>query len=195
MEYFLNPKSYLNEDGIYAFLTLNLHQNIVDINLINEMLTNMYFDTGIANTSKEDFASFFYDTGVDIDPYYLFIKTIEENGTNIYKDNIKDYSKYINGEIKKYVFGGLNANNGTAYNDTVNMSPDDWNTPIKGLKGLAEFTVQKYVNKGKNTSYLLRFDLNSICIGNDPVQYSTASNIAMSHSKLYKKIFVIINFL
>ena len=187
LEYYLNPKTYLTEDNIFVFLSLKKHPDIINHQLFSDILTNTYFDTGVCGTSKEDFVDFFCNMQVDIDPYYIYVKTRIENGTGQDHEDINRYSNYIDGSINKYVFGGLNANNGSAYEDTINLSPDDWITPIKGLNGLAEFTKQSYYDKGQTTPYFMRFDVNSAVSFTDPRQYSTSTDVVLTQGVTYYK--------
>ncbi len=178
VEYFLDPRNFLNEDGIFQFEMLSFSE-IFTIDAVELILKGSfmhqakieYLDReGTAVKTERTYAEVIYEAGktYNINPCYLASKILNEvgsDGSYSVWGNHPDYPGIYN----FYNIGatdGVNAiTRGLAWanggeNGTLTTYSRPWNSPEKSIMGGAEFLASSYIAVGQFTGYLQRFNVN-----------------------------------
>ncbi|MBR3815962.1 MAG: fibronectin type III domain-containing protein [Clostridia bacterium] len=178
VEYFLDPRNFLNENGIFQFERLSFSEiftvDAVDLVLKNSFMHKAkisYLDSA-GNTVKTEktYAEVIYQAGktYNINPCYLASKILNEVGSDGSFSVSGNHPSYP-GIYNFYNIGatdGVNAitrglawaNGGTDGSQKTYSRP--WNTPEKSIMGGAEFLASSYIAVGQFTGYLQRFNVN-----------------------------------
>lgn len=182
VEYFMDPRNFLTEDGIFQFELLGFSENY-SIEMIERVLKGSFMsntkieylkyneskDTFTTVKTDETYAEVIYDAGktYNINPCYLASKILNELGSDGSYSVYGDHPTYP-GIYNFYNIGATDgsgaiargllwAKGGTA-NKTTYGRP--WNTPRKSIVGGAQFLSEEYIAKGQYTGYLQRFNVN-----------------------------------
>ncbi len=182
LEYFMDPRNFLNEDGIFMFEVLKFNENY-SVEMIERVLKGSFMskakieylrynekDKSLTQVKTEDtYAQIIYEAGkaYDINPCYLASKILNEVGNNGSYSIYGDHPTYP-GIYNFYNIGatdgsgaiarGLLWAKGGSTNKTTYGRP--WNTPHKSIMGGAQFLAEEYIAKGQYTGYLQRFNVN-----------------------------------
>ena len=173
VEYYMDPRNFLNEEGIFQFeeLTFNSAVTIEDIESVlkgtfmaNQKIT-YYTADGELKTGTLTYADRIYEAGqlYNVNPCYLASKIRNEVGA--------DGSGSVSGTNETYPgiynFYNIGATDGVgaierglkwASEGTTYGRP--WNTPGKSIKGGAKYIAEKYIAVGQHTGYLQKFNVN-----------------------------------
>ncbi len=178
VEYFLDPRNFLNEDGVFQFEMLSFDE-MFTIEAIESILKGSFMsqkkisyldrDGNTVNTEKT-YAEVIYNAGLtyDINPCYLASKILNEVGSDGSYSVWGNHSTYP-GIYNFYNIGatdGVNAitrglawaNGGVDGNLKTYSRP--WTSPEKSILGGAEFLAASYIAVGQFTGYLQRFNVN-----------------------------------
>ena len=173
VEYYMDPRNFLNEEGIFQFekltfsdaVTIEDVQNVLKGTFMAEGKITYYTAEGEKKTSSKTYAQVIYEAGqeYDVNPCYLASKIRNEVGA--------DGSASVSGTHSTYPgiynFYNIGATDGTgaitrglewASGGTTYKRP--WTTPAKSIKGGAEYIVEKYIARGQFTGYLQKFNVN-----------------------------------
>ncbi len=182
VEYFMDPRNFLTEDGIFQFELLGFSENYT-VEMIEKVLKGSFMSEAKIeylsydeNTkefktvkTKKTYAEVIYNAGKahNINPCYLASKIRNEIG------NDGSYSVYGNHDTYPgiYNFYNIGATDGSgaiargllwakggSTNKTTYGRP--WTTPEKSIMGGAQFLAEEYIAKGQFTGYLQRFNVN-----------------------------------
>lgn len=92
VEYYMDPRNWLNETYIFAFETLSFNSNVHTVGGVQTMLTGTFMDTGDTITYKDvngnvqtinkSYAQIIYEAGMqnNISPYHLAARILQEQG-------------------------------------------------------------------------------------------------------------------
>lgn len=173
VEYYMDPRNFLNEEGIFQFEQLTFSE-IITIEDVESVLkgsfmadTNIrYYDSdGQLVETDKTYAQVIFDAGKanNVNPCYLASKIRNEVGA--------DGSASVSGTHSVYPgiynFYNIGATDGTgaitrglqwASSGSTYQRP--WNTPEKSIAGGAAYISEKYVDKGQFTGYLQKFNVN-----------------------------------
>ncbi|MBH1939292.1 SH3 domain-containing protein [Mobilitalea sibirica] len=186
IEYYMDPRNFLTENGIFQFELLRYHDNYQNSSGVENILKG----TALHNTSY----SFLDDNGLPQTYTYgeTFIKAAEYSGVSPYHlaSRVKQevvtgpttLSNSVSGTYKGYegyynffnigandspgggaIANGLNyAKNGSknAANNMKYLIP--WTNPYKSLVGGAYFLGSSYIQRGQDTVYLQKFNVTPI---------------------------------
>ncbi len=171
--YFMDPRNFLNEDGIFMFETLSYRdsftveavENVLKGSFMaNKKITYYNKDGELKKTSKK-YSQAILEAGkkYNVNPCYIASKILNEVGTS--------GSSSVTGKHKTYPgiynFYNIGATDGTgaiarglkwASEGTTYGRP--WTTPVKSINGGAEFLASSYIACGQFTGYLQRFNVN-----------------------------------
>ncbi len=171
--YFMDPRNFLNEDGIFMFETLSYRdsftveavENVLKGSFMaNKKITYYNEDGDLKKTSKK-YSQAILEAGkkYNVNPCYIASKILNEVGTA--------GSSSVTGKHKTYPgiynFYNIGATDGTgaiarglkwASEGTTYGRP--WTTPVKSINGGAEFLASSYIACGQFTGYLQRFNVN-----------------------------------
>lgn len=173
VEYYMDPRNFLNEEGIFQFekltfsdaVTIEDVENVLKGTFMAEGKITYYTAEGEKKTSSKTYAQVIYEAGqeYDVNPCYLASKIRNEVGA--------DGSASVSGTHSTYPgiynFYNIGATDGAgaitrglewASSGTTYKRP--WTTPAKSIKGGAAYIVEKYIARGQFTGYLQKFNVN-----------------------------------
>lgn len=173
VEYFMDPRNFLNEEGIFQFeqltfsdaVTMEDVESVLKGTFMAESKITYYTSDGSKKTSSKTYAQVIYEAGQEynVNPCYLASKIRNEVGA--------DGSASVSGTHSVYPgiynFYNIGATDGTgaitrglqwANEGTTYLRP--WTTPAKAIKGGAAYIAEKYIDKGQFTGYLQKFNVN-----------------------------------
>ena len=173
VEYYMDPRNFLNEEGIFQFekltfsdaVTMEDVESVLKGTFMSESKITYYTEEGEKKTSSKTYAQVIYEAGQEynVNPCYLASKIRNEVGA--------DGSASVSGTHSVYPgiynFYNIGATDGAgaitrglewASSGTTYKRP--WTTPAKSIKGGAAYIVEKYIAKGQFTGYLQKFNVN-----------------------------------
>lgn len=169
IQYYLDPRNFLDDSGIFQFETLGFedYQNkdgVANV-LSGTFMSGAYKDSDGADRNYVDT---FYEAGqaCGINPYHLASKAIQEQGVSGTSQSVsgtvsglENLFNYFN--IGAYASNGRTATiNGLYYaagNDETYLRP--WNTRYRSILGSAKYIADKYIAVGQNTLYFQKFNV------------------------------------
>lgn len=189
IKYSLDPRNYLTEDYIFAFLSLS-YSPTETVENINSILKNSFM-SGAYPAEFDEFATYadaFLSAAkaTGVSSYHLASRCRQEQGTSGTKlshGTVEGYEGYYNFfHINAYSYGGLTTSQmGASY-----AKNQGWDTPYKSILGGAQFLAKGYIGVGQDTLYLQKFDLVAKG-GYYTHQYMTNVLAAFSESSIFKK--------
>ena len=173
LEYYMDPRNFLSEEGIFQFekltfsdaVTIEDVQNVLKGTFMAEGKIKYLTAEGEEKTLSKTYAQVIYEAGQEnnVNPCYLASKIRNEVGA--------DGSASVSGTHSDYPgiynFYNIGATDGAgaitrglewASGGTTYKRP--WTTPAKSIKGGAAYIVEKYIAKGQFTGYLQKFNVN-----------------------------------
>lgn len=201
--YFMEPRNFLNESGIYQFLDQSFNEKLQSIEGINKIILNTFMANPFPEKTYKSYAELLFDAGKKslVNPYVLAAMIIQEQGrkgeNGLISGKYPGYEGYYNHfNIGAYSSGGLNAvQRGLKY-ATGALSSDKikekyglpWNTIAKSILGGAKWYGSGYIEVGQDTLYYKKFDF----IGPSYYTHQYMSNIegASSEARLLKTAYV-----
>lgn len=150
---YMDPKSYLTEDRIFAFLDLKqfdpAHYNTAGLNamwveksgaIINEKKAVTYIDEATRS--------------VRMNPFFIASRAAIESGyatSKLSRGEVAGYEGYYN-------FYGIGAvDNNAAIGGASYAQKRNWNTPRRAIVEGANWVKDQYIDRGQCTPYFLRF--------------------------------------
>ncbi len=189
VEYCMDPRNYLTESYIYAFLSLSYSQGETVEN-VNGILKGTFMEGAYPAEFDEHatYADAFLAAAKisGVSAYHLASRCRQEQGVNGSALSRGDVSGYVG----YYNFFNINAyNNGSISNITmgaIHAKSKGWDTPYKSILGGAQFLAEGYIGVGQDTLYLQKFDLIAKG-GYYNHQYMTNIQVAFSEASTLKK--------
>ena len=167
--YYMDPRNFLNDSGIYMFESLDYSPTQSTAN-VSKMLTGTFMSGDFTDTDGQviNYAEGFRTVGelTGVSPYLLAGRCLQEQGVNgtsqSISGNVPGYAGYFNYfNIGAYAYSGRTATiNGLIYatgTEEEYMRP--WNTRARSIFGGAKYLAEKYVSKGQNTLYFQKFNV------------------------------------
>lgn len=173
LEYYMDPRNFLNEEGIFQFEKLTFSdavtmadvENVLKGTFMAEGKITYYTAEGKKKTSSKTYAQVIYEAGQEynVNPCYLASKIRNEVGA--------DGSASVSGTHSTYPgiynFYNIGATDGTGaitrgleWASSGETYKRPWTTPAKSIKGGAAYIVEKYIARGQFTGYLQKFNVN-----------------------------------
>ena len=173
VEYYMDPRNFLNEEGIFQFeeLTFNSAVTIEDIESVlkgtfmaNKKIT-YYNAAGELKKGTLTYAERIYEAGqlYNVNPCYLASKIRNEVGADG-SGSVSGTNETYPGIYNFYNIGatdGVGAiERGLKWASEGSTYGRPWNTPGKSIKGGAKYIAEKYIAVGQHTGYLQKFNVN-----------------------------------
>lgn len=178
VEYFIDPRNFLNEEGIFQFEKLSFSDSfsVADVEAVlrgsfmSESCITYYDSEGATVETDEKYAEAIFEAGkaYDINPCYLASKIRNEvgadgsasvSGTHAAYPGIYNFYNIGATDGEGAIKRGLEWANGGA-EGTATSYGRPWNTPQKSIRGGAEYLAKSYIAVGQFTGYLQRFNVN-----------------------------------
>lgn len=170
IEYYMDPRNFLNEEQIFQFESLEYdkEQSVQGVKKILEgtfMKKNYTYKLKKKKITK-NYAKTFCDAGekYKVNPYFLAVRARQEVG-NTLSDSTSGKCKGYKGYYNFYNIGASDSGNGTAvikglrFAKTKGDYGRPWNSQYKAILGGAEYIAEKYISIGQNTFYFQKFSV------------------------------------
>jgi len=192
IRYYLDPRNFLNEDGIYQFLTHKYNGETQSTETVKAVVDGTFMETREPGNGWSSFATLINAAGKNsgVNPNVLAAMIIQEQGS-------KGTSGLISGTYSGYK-GYYNFLNIGAYTTSTMTAvqrglwyakKEGWNTEYKSIKGGADIYHDNYVERNQYTFYTKKFNVMN---GTDKIgshQYMTNVQGAYGEAQQLKKAF------
>ena len=165
VEHFLDPRTYLDEDHIFAFESMTYDSAYQTADVVAKTLSSTFMSGRIEDDSityADAFAQI--GAGLDLNPLFLAARVKQEQGSAGKSDLIsgkysgyEGYYNYFN--IQATGTGSQAVVNGLKFASTGSSYYRPWNTRFKSLKGGSQYIAEGYIKKGQSTLYFQKFNL------------------------------------
>jgi len=203
IQYYLDPRNFLDDSGIFVFETLGYesYQNETGVQniLSTTFMRGEYQDT---DGAVRKYSQTFTEAGqtYGINPYHLASRCVQEQGTLGSSQSIsgavsglEGYFNYFN--IGAYATGNISATvNGLYYaagTEEAYLRP--WNTRYRSIMGAAKYISDKYISVGQNTLYFQKFNVVNSTNGIYSHQYMSNVVAASAESARLRKAYADLN--
>ena len=169
IKYYLDPRNFFDDSGIFQFETLEYEEYQNDSGcaniLANSFMTGSFVDSdGVTRSYANTFVEAGRQNGIS--PYLLASRCLQEQGlygaSECVLGNVPGFENIFNFfNIGAYAAGGLSASaNGLVYaSGTDEAYGRPWNSRYSSIVGSAKYISEKYVKKGQNTLYFQKFNV------------------------------------
>ena len=153
IEYYMDPRNFLNEAGIFMFEDLNYYSSYQTSAAVKSILYTDFYN---------DLIQYYIEAAstYNVSPIYLAALSRQEVGLTAGYATSGTTSKYCGTDYSGYYnFYNIQANRGVcdglayASKESVN-----WNTKQKAIVEGANWIVSGYINAGQNTPYFQKFN-------------------------------------
>ncbi len=173
IEYYMDPRNYLNSKNIFMFESLSYESAFQTANVVDKILGSSFMPTVYSKFSEDNYTNSFIEAAstYDVSPVHLASRILQEQGSSgtiaslgeEFTYNGNTYSGYFNfynikatGENPAiqglvWAMGGLN--------HTLTSYLRPWDSPHKSIMGGAKFLSEDYISIGQNTLYFQKFDV------------------------------------
>lgn len=203
IQYYMDPRNFLDESGIFQFETLEYqgYQNEAGVSniLASTFMSGSYTDTDGATRS---YASTFAEAGAasGISPYHLASRCLQEQGVYGTSQSVIGTVPGFENFFNFFNIGAYAANGNTApINGLIYAQGSEenyfrpWNSRYKSIMGSAKYVSEKYVKKGQNTLYFQKFNVVNSENGIYSHQYMSNVLAASAESARMKKAYSDLN--
>ncbi len=203
IKYYLDPRNFLDDTGIFQFETLEYHDYQNESGTAN-ILAGSFMSGSYADTDgvTRSYATTFTEAGRanGISPYHLASRCLQEQGvygnSECVKGNVSGYENLFNFfNIGAYAANGLTAPmNGLIYasgSDENYMRP--WNSRYRSIMGAAKYVSERYVKCGQNTLYFQKFNVVNAANGIYAHQYMSNICAASTEGTRLKRAYTDLN--
>ncbi len=167
LEYYMEPRNFLNEDSIFMFLDQSYDPEVQNIEKLKSMLKGTFLANAFPESTYDSYAQLIMEAGrsAGVSPYVLAASILVEQGTagngGSISGKVSGYTGYYNFfNIGAYEHSGRSAvTNGLIYAKGSGSYGRPWNTRAKSIIGGAKWYADGYVNKGQNTLYYKKFNV------------------------------------
>ena len=163
LKYYLDPRNFLNEKGIFQFELLGYSEEFHSVEAVEHILSGSFMYNSTIENGKT-YAQNFVELGqtTKVSPFLMASRVRQEQGA-------KGSSPLISGTYAGYE-GYYNYYNIGASGKTdkeiiesglAKAKTEGWNSRYKSLAAGAEFLGGSYIKHGQDTLYLQKFDVDS----------------------------------
>ncbi len=167
IKYYMDPRNFLNEVGIFQFLTHAYDQDTQSASGLKTLLSGTFMDSYLADEPTATYTSVLMEAGekAGVNPYVLASMILVEQGSGgtgmCISGTVLGYEgiyNYFN--IGAYSSGTMDAvERGLWYASQSGSYSRPWNSIRKAIEGGAEFYSQEYVQNNKNTLYFKKWNV------------------------------------
>ena len=198
--YYMDPRNFLNEDGIYQFLDQSYDPDSQNVDTVAAVIKDSFMEDGDPEGGYETFAACIDDVGAetDVNPNVLAAMIIEEQGwkgsslSSGKKEGYEGYYNYMN--VGAWTTDDMSSSErGLWYakGEGKNKKSYDrpWDSPAKAIKGGAEVYSENYIENKQDTYYTKKFNVMN---GEEAVgthQYMTNVQAAADEGSLVKRAY------
>ncbi len=165
--YYIDPRNFLSEYGIFMFEKLSYNSSIHTEAGVKTMLASTFMNG--TYDGRNSYASLFMEAAKQsgVSPYMLAARVIQEQGVNGTSGSISGKVSGYEGIYNYFNIGAVSSSNpvvqGLKYasqTDASTLRP--WNSRYKAVVGGGIFLGKQYINKGQDTLYLQKFNVTPV---------------------------------
>lgn len=166
VEYSMNPVNYFDEYHIFAFEQLSYNPSIHTEAGVEGIIANSWMSHRIVEDDSFTYAQVFMQNAMDskVSPYHLASRVLQEQGRGNVSSKTNN-NPLISGAYGVYNYYNIGASGKTSAeviaNGVVYAEKKGWTTRFKSLTGGAYFIGEGYINRGQDTLYLQKFDVDA----------------------------------
>ena len=172
VEYYMEPRNFLNESSIYMFLDQSYNPNIQNTEGLQKILNGTFMEGDFPEDTHKTYNEVLMEAAKKsgVSPYVLAASILIEQGNKgtggSIKGTIKGYEGIYNFfNIRAYAengydavtYGLIYAKGGIDGKNTTYGRP--WNTRAKSILGGAEYYGSSYVKRGQDNLYYKKFNV------------------------------------
>ncbi len=167
IEYYMEPRNFLNDNYIYMFLDQTYNPAIQNKEGLQMILKGTFMEGNFPEDTHATYADVIMDAAQQsgVSPYVLAASIIIEQGVQGQGGSIsgtvsgyQGYYNYFN--IRAYASGGYDAvTYGLMYAAGSGSLGRPWNTRAKSIIGGAQHYANGYVKRGQDTLYYKKFNV------------------------------------
>lgn len=188
VKYYMDPRNFLNETGIYQFELQTFNPNFHTQAGVESILKGTFMENAKVKSGMT-YAQAFMEIGKDINvsPYLLASRVRQEQGTGGTSDLISGKVPGYEGYYNYYNIEAYGQTRGEIIQNGLNEAKKEgWNSRYKALYGGSKKIAKNYISQGQDTFYLQKFDVDSSFNGCYWHQYMQNLQAAESESKNVK---------
>lgn len=187
IRHYMDPRNFLESESVFQFIEQSYDGNIQNLEGVKTIVAGTFLANTVTDSdgSSLNYAEAIYNAGATYgaNPYVLAAMLVQEQGVNgtsgLISGTYPGYVGYFNFfNVGAYAANGMNAiQRGLWYakggntGATSNLRP--WTTRLKAINGGAYFYADGYINRGQNTLYLKKFNVQ----GDNPFTHQYMTNI------------------
>lgn len=175
VKYFMDPRNFFNEEQIFQFEQLS-YAEFQNLEGIENILKGSFMEASRGNKielsdgSKVTYAEAFLKIGkeVGVSPYMLASRVKQEQGVNGDSALISGTQAFtVNGTTVSGYYNYFNIEaSGKTYEEIIQNGlaeayKNGWNTRYKALLGGAQKVAQRYIERGQDTNYFQKFNVDT----------------------------------
>lgn len=181
VSYYMDPRNFLTENYIFQFESETFSE-IAQVAGVTAILRSgcntsagmanktTYVTTGGKTAKLSDLSSQFgstypqiiYNVGklLNVSPYFIASKIVQETSANTTTKVLTGTQSGYVGYYNFFNIGAYASASGNAWQNGLKYAKNHgWFNPIVAIKGGVEFLSDKYISKGQNTAYYMRFNV------------------------------------
>ena len=167
VEYYMEPRNFLNESSIYMFLDQTYNPAIQTKEGLQKILNGTFMEGEFPEDTYETYNDVLMDAAKKsgVSPYVLAASILIEQGNKGTGGSIKGTIKGFEGiynffNIRAYAHDGYDAvTYGLMYASSSGSLGRPWNTRAKSILGGAEYYANGYVKRGQDNLYYKKFNV------------------------------------
>ena len=167
IKYYMDPRNFMNEAGIFQFLTHAYDADTQTATGLQALLSGTFMDSYLADEPAATYTSVLMEAGAktNVNPYVLASMILVEQGSSgagkCISGTVSGYEGFYNYfNIGAYSSGLMDAvERGLWYASQTGSYSRPWNTIRKAIEGGAEFYSENYVQNNKNTLYFKKWNV------------------------------------
>lgn len=171
IKYYMDPRNFLTEENVFQFEALSYEKSTQTQSGVEKILSGSFMD-GVKisdGSSRITYAQTYMKAAAlsNVSPYHLAARTIQEvgkkggKGTTGTTSGYEGIYNFYNIGATTGVMAGLKyaKTGGSLSSESKAKYMLPWNSQYKAIVGGAIFIGENYINKGQNTLYLEKFDV------------------------------------
>lgn len=163
VKYYLDPRNFMSETSVFQFEQLVYNASVHSENTTQLVLNGSFMSGAVPGTSKT-YANVFMEAGKTnkVSPILLASRVKQEQGTAGTSPLISGTYSGFEGLYNYYNIGASGQNTqAIATSGLTKARAMGWTTREASLIGGASFLSKNYINRGQDTLYLQKFDVDS----------------------------------
>lgn len=191
VKYYMDPRNFLTESGIYQFMTHTYDSGSQSANTVASVISGSFMENANPGGGYSSYSSLINAAGknLGVNPNVLAAMIIQEqgwSGSSLVSGKYPGYVGYYNFfNIGAYTTATMNAvQKGLSY-----AKNKGWNTPYKSILGGAQFYASDYVGNNQDSYYTKKFNIKNGLSKVGTHQYMTNVAGAASEGSIVKRAY------